>query len=186
MTTNASRLVLAYNHVIVSTVISHCNLSKDSPCSSVMPQNTPDEDDFMKNLLSGLDSAPQTERPLKLKRTASCSSIAPPTPSKHAGSRPGSHSNNLDISMLLDGAENWDWNDMELDFLTPKKPNCVETPMKVSFFHSNMFLILNSAQENPRTQAAFCQAVSWCKEICIFICHCSSCQWDCSGCESAS
>ncbi|KIK37375.1 hypothetical protein CY34DRAFT_92854 [Suillus luteus UH-Slu-Lm8-n1] len=78
----------------------------------------------MKNLLSGLDSAPQTGRPPKLKRTASCSSIAPPTLSKHAGSRPGSHNNNLDISMLLDGAENWDWNDMELDFLTPKKPNC--------------------------------------------------------------
>ncbi|KAG2336117.1 hypothetical protein BDR05DRAFT_1006149 [Suillus weaverae] len=39
-------------------------------------------------------------------------------PSKHAGRRPGSHSNNLDISMLLD------------DFLTPKKSNCVKTPMK--------------------------------------------------------
>jgi hypothetical protein len=147
MTTNASRLVLAYNHVIVSTVINHCNLSKDSPCSSVMPQNTPDEDAFMKNLLSSLDSAPQPERPSKLKRTASCSSIAPQMPSKHADSRPGSHSNNPDISMLLDGAENWDWNDMELDFLTPKKPNCVKTPMKVSFFS---FEYVSRSELGPR------------------------------------
>jgi hypothetical protein len=34
--------------------------------------------------------------------------------------------------MLLDGAENWDWNDMELDFLTPKKPICGKSPIKVS------------------------------------------------------
>ncbi|KAG2050893.1 hypothetical protein BDR06DRAFT_623100 [Suillus hirtellus] len=100
-----------------------------------MPQaipNIPDEDAFMKNLLSGLDSTCQPERPPKLKRTASCSSIAPPTPSKNTGSRPSSHSNNLDISMLLDGAQNWDWNDMEVDFLTPKKSNSRKTPMKVT------------------------------------------------------
>ncbi|KAG1804110.1 Dna2-domain-containing protein [Suillus subaureus] len=81
----------------------------------------------MKNLLSGLDSARQPEGPPKLKRTASCSSIAPQTPSKHAGGRPSSHKNNLDVSMLLDGAENWDWNDMEIDFLTPKKSNSPQT-----------------------------------------------------------
>ncbi|KAG2362435.1 hypothetical protein BDR07DRAFT_1030989 [Suillus spraguei] len=92
--------------------------------------NNSDEDAFMKNLLSSLDSACQPERPPKLKRTASCSSIAPQTPSKHAGNRPGSYSNSIDISMLLDGAENWDWNDMEVDFLTPKKSHCGKTPMK--------------------------------------------------------
>lgn len=27
----------------------------------------------------------------------------------------------LDAAGLLDGAENWDWSDMESDFLTPKK-----------------------------------------------------------------
>jgi DNA replication ATP-dependent helicase Dna2 len=36
--------------------------------------------------------------------------------------------------MLLDGAENWDWNDMEADFLTPVKSNSAKTPLKVSFF----------------------------------------------------
>jgi DNA replication ATP-dependent helicase Dna2 len=104
-----------------------------------MPQNTPDEDAFMKNLLSSLDSEPQPDRPPKLKRTASCSSVAPQTPAKHAAGRPGSHSNNLDMSMLLDGAENWDWNDMELDFLTPKKPTCGKTPTKVSLFTQACF-----------------------------------------------
>lgn len=103
-----------------------------------MPQaipNIPDEDAFMKNLLSGLDSTCQPERLPKLKRTASCSSIAPQTPSKHTASRPGSHSNNVDISMLLDGAEHWDWNDMEADFLTPKKSNSGKTPMKKTSGH---------------------------------------------------
>jgi DNA replication ATP-dependent helicase Dna2 len=28
----------------------------------------------------------------------------------------------LDVKALLEGAENWDWADMEDDFLTPKKP----------------------------------------------------------------
>lgn len=102
----------------------------------------------MKNLLSGLDSARQPERPPKLKRTASCSSIAPQTPSKHAGGRPGSHSNNLDISMLLDGAEHWDWNDLEVDFLTPKKSNCGKTPMKVSFY-SNVLIALTRCKKTP-------------------------------------
>ncbi|KAG2136828.1 Dna2-domain-containing protein [Suillus cothurnatus] len=116
-----------------------------------MPQaipNTPDEDAFMKNLLSGLDSARQPERPPKLQRTASCSSIAARAPSKHAGSHSGSHSNNLDISMLLDGAENWDWNDMEVDFLTPKKSNCGKTPMKVSFY-SNVLIVLTRQKKTP-------------------------------------
>lgn len=109
-----------------------------------MPQaipNIPDEDAFMKNLLSGLDSTCQPERLPNLKRTASCSSIAPQTPSKHTASRPGSHNNNIDISMLLDGAEHWDWNDMEVDFLTPKKSNSGKTPMKVRFY-SNVRIVL--------------------------------------------
>lgn len=31
--------------------------------------------------------------------------------------------------MLLDGAENWDWTDMEADFMTPKKKSA--SPKKV-------------------------------------------------------
>lgn len=43
--------------------------------------------------------------------------------------------------MLLDGAEHWDWNDMEVDFLTPKKSNSGKTPMKVRFY-SNVRIVL--------------------------------------------
>jgi DNA replication ATP-dependent helicase Dna2 len=96
-------------------------------------QNTLDEDAFMNNLLSGLDSAPQPEHPSKLNRTASCSSTAPKTPSRNAGSRPATRNGDKDISMLVDGAENWDWNDMEADFLTPNKSNSGKTPLKVCF-----------------------------------------------------
>lgn len=93
-----------------------------------------DEDAFMNNLLSGLDSAPQPEHPPKFKRPASCSSTIPRTPSRNASSSSATRNDDLEISMLLDGAENWDWNDMEADFLTPKKPNVVHSPLKVSFF----------------------------------------------------
>ncbi|KAF8422799.1 DNA replication factor Dna2-domain-containing protein [Boletus edulis BED1] len=40
----------------------------------------------------------------------------------------GNHAD--DLSLLLDGAENWDWADMEADFLTPKKKSA--SPTKVS------------------------------------------------------
>ncbi|KAG1738190.1 AAA domain-containing protein [Suillus lakei] len=111
--------------------------------------NTSDEDAFMKNLLSGLDSARQPEQhwdwndmevdfltptksnsgktPIKKKtpshwpllvkrspvarRSASLSATAPPV-----------NETALDVKALLEGAENWDWADMEDDFMTPKKP----------------------------------------------------------------
>lgn len=52
-----------------------------------------EEDVFMQTLLDGLDS-------------------------KHSDKK-----NNADnhLAILMDGAENWDWTDMEADFLTPKK-----------------------------------------------------------------
>jgi len=86
--------------------------------------NTSDEDAFMNNLLLGLHPV----------ASASSTSTAPKTPSRAAGTRPATHSNDLDISMLLDGAENWDWSEMEADFLTPKKSNAGQTPLKVRVF----------------------------------------------------
>lgn len=52
-------------------------------------------------------------------------SRTPPSPGKH---KPASNVD--DLSVLLDGAENWDWGDMEADFLTPRKKTA--SPKKVS------------------------------------------------------
>ena len=76
-----------------------------------------DEVVFLDNLLSGLDARePRVDRvtrrvrsPTKARR-ASC--IERPSSSKE---------NDGDLAMLLDGAETWDWADMEADFMTPKK-----------------------------------------------------------------
>ncbi|KAF9222302.1 Dna2-domain-containing protein [Gyrodon lividus] len=83
--------------------------------------STREEEDFLDNLLSGLDSSKSTgntsrpaESPLKHKRRASCTDIQPVSQENY-------DSNDTDLSMLLDGAESWDWGDMEADFMTPKK-----------------------------------------------------------------
>lgn len=76
-----------------------------------------DEAIFLDNLLSGLDARePRVERvtrrvesPAKM-RKASCVE-------RSASLK----ENDGDLAMLLDGAETWDWTDMEADFVTPKK-----------------------------------------------------------------
>jgi DNA replication ATP-dependent helicase Dna2 len=65
-----------------------------------------EEDVFVQRLLDGLDSSTRT---------------------KHEN-----HADN-DLSILLDGAENWDWTDMEADFLTPKKKTV--SPNKARTIH---------------------------------------------------
>lgn len=65
-----------------------------------------EEDVFMQRLLDGLDSTTQS-------------------PKKRASN---------DLATLLDGAENWDWTDMEADFMTPKKKTA--SPNKVTLFFS--------------------------------------------------
>lgn len=74
-----------------------------------------EEDDFMQMLLDGLDHSKQS-------------------PGKHP--EPPSKKNHADddLSMLLDGAENWDWADMEADFMTPKKKTA--SPNKVNHLFS--------------------------------------------------
>ena len=66
-----------------------------------------EEDAFMEGLLSGLDdsffSAVPSPDPSPVKRPIKQSTV------------------DVDIAALVDGAENWDWDDMESDFLTPKK-----------------------------------------------------------------
>ena len=63
----------------------------------------PPEAHFMDDLLSGLDDSFFNAAPS-------------PCPSPHKGNAVAS---DLDIIALTDGAENWDWDDMELDLLTP-------------------------------------------------------------------
>ncbi|KAH7909650.1 Dna2-domain-containing protein [Hygrophoropsis aurantiaca] len=106
-----------------------------------MPPVTPpdmDEDNFMKNLLSGLDSSAQLES--SKSELPSCRTISPvkrppfkrrlsPTKKSPMPKRSVSltvdasslQSKSLDLAELLEGAEDWDWNDMEMDFLSPKK-----------------------------------------------------------------
>ena len=63
-----------------------------------------------------------------------------PTRTKHSAPKEN-HADN-DLSVLLDGAENWDWTDMEADFMTPKKKTV--SPNK-AFFHPQS----NGRQRSP-------------------------------------
>ncbi|OBZ77918.1 DNA replication ATP-dependent helicase/nuclease DNA2 [Grifola frondosa] len=98
-----------------------------------------EEDDFMNALLSDLDSSLATPSspakhvlvspkqpprciapvtPMKPARRASV--ISTPTPSAHKA--PVVYSaNDVDVDALVEGAEDWDWNDMNSDFMSPRK-----------------------------------------------------------------
>ncbi|KAJ3575988.1 hypothetical protein NP233_g746 [Leucocoprinus birnbaumii] len=90
-----------------------------------------DETDFMASLLSGLDNAHATsvqitpsksKKPQKVERVfEKMKSPKFKTPTKPQGlSTTRAATNDLDISGLLDGADDWDWDDMN-DFMTPQK-----------------------------------------------------------------
>ncbi|KAI6145369.1 Dna2-domain-containing protein [Pisolithus tinctorius] len=48
--------------------------------------------------------------------------------------------------MLLDGAETWDWTDMEADFITPKKNKSRDTVNVLGNFDSNGFIVISSKE----------------------------------------
>jgi len=48
-------------------------------------------------------------------------SLDPSARIKQSSTADVGRASNNDLSTLLDGAENWDWTDMEADFMTPKK-----------------------------------------------------------------
>lgn len=108
---------------------------------------TPDDESaFMAALLSGMDTSLPThvrdgpksssrEKPIKrqpqltVQTTAIVSTpskkkhspkSAPRSARRHAS--PSKSPRKEELSALLDGAEDWDWDDMNSDFLTPKKP----------------------------------------------------------------
>ncbi|KAH7884747.1 Dna2-domain-containing protein [Phlebopus sp. FC_14] len=87
-----------------------------------------DEDDFLNTLLSGLDASREPDTTTRSAissrniKKQSCPVNVPAESKENYGMD--------DISMLLDGAEDWDWDDMEADFLTPKKK--LASPRKAS------------------------------------------------------
>ncbi|KIJ63491.1 hypothetical protein HYDPIDRAFT_175890 [Hydnomerulius pinastri MD-312] len=85
---------------------------------TIAKPSPPNEDDFLNNLLTGLDSCKSTEpaarpakSPVQHKRRSSSIDLRPAS----------KETRDADLSMLLDGAEDWDWGDMADDFMTPKK-----------------------------------------------------------------
>lgn len=84
-----------------------------------------DEDAFMVSLLSGLndsffDAVPSPDpSPVKVKLPESKEKIAPAADTLPAASYVAG--DDVDIAALTQGAEDWNWDDMESDFLTPKK-----------------------------------------------------------------
>jgi DNA replication ATP-dependent helicase Dna2 len=82
-----------------------------------------EEDDFMTGLLFGLNdsffNAQPSPDPSPVKPARRFTPLKPkprPVPSFAAPI-----TDDVDMAALVDGAENWDWDDMESDFLTPKK-----------------------------------------------------------------
>ena len=82
----------------------------------------------MESLLSGLNdsffNAVPSPDPSPVKPAPSRHRTTPNKP-KSRPVPPSITPEDVDMAALVDGAENWDWDDMESDFLTPKKKqNC--------------------------------------------------------------
>jgi hypothetical protein len=92
-----------------------------------MPPSRADEEDFMRSLLSDLDSASSLPPPPPLKsRSAGTSTPQARIRSKAVNGVPTTaHRDSNDTTALLEGAEDWDWSDM----LSPVKASS-STPQK--------------------------------------------------------
>lgn len=99
-----------------------------------LPEN--DELSFMNGLLAGIDNsffdAVPSPDPSPKKIKASAKSCAKPAGIECNSSSPNvkgtTKSNEVtesDLASLLEGAENWDWNDMELDACSVNNPKKV-------------------------------------------------------------
>ncbi|KAJ7644148.1 Dna2-domain-containing protein [Roridomyces roridus] len=93
-----------------------------------------EEAEFMKGLLADLDDtmdAPPPTTPAKPLPARSCSHALPATPTKLSSHKPAPKPltpGDVDMTALLEGAEDWDWSDMHADFLSPVK----KSPLKKS------------------------------------------------------
>lgn len=102
------------------------------------PQYTEEEEAaFMKDLLTGLDDSffnavPSPDpTPIKLSKSHQNSRAKPPvTPSRPIRTPKKQKTpirsklftaQDVDMAALMEGVEDWDWDDMDSDFLSPKK-----------------------------------------------------------------
>lgn len=80
-------------------------------------------DDSFFNAVPTPDPTPK-KKPLEASRVTAGTSVPQPKlapENRNAPSVPETHANDDDFDQLLAGAEDWDWNDMNDDFLSPKK-----------------------------------------------------------------
>ncbi|GBE84559.1 DNA replication ATP-dependent helicase/nuclease dna2 [Sparassis crispa] len=90
-----------------------------------------EEADFLNDLLSGLDSsffnaASSSDPPEIPSPHKKCPNVIPKTPTKVLTPR------NVDLDELVAGAEDWDWDDMNSDFMSPKKPKSPKKTLKIA------------------------------------------------------
>jgi DNA replication ATP-dependent helicase Dna2 len=103
-----------------------------------MPPATRTADDeaaFMSNLFEDLDRE-LSKNPKEDKSPPKIASPRTPKSTRETQPKPTSACKNPaqegdDFSALLDGAEDWNWEDMECDFLTPKKKGTKSTEVSV-------------------------------------------------------
>ncbi|KAJ7784549.1 DNA replication factor Dna2-domain-containing protein [Mycena metata] len=104
-----------------------------------MPPTAAEEAEFMKNLMAELDGSfwnasptpdPTPAKPAPAQQSQSRPKVPPVTPTKPQSTAkpqkpitPG----DIDMAALLEGAEDWDWSDMNSDFLSPVKKSPQKT-----------------------------------------------------------
>lgn len=97
-----------------------------------------EEEAFLNDLLSGLnesffDAVPSPDpSPAKPTRTRNVRNYTPVKPKRETKSPLITKTEDVDMAALMEGAEDWDWDDMEADFLTPKKKTQKRDPIKSS------------------------------------------------------
>ncbi|KAI6100620.1 Dna2-domain-containing protein [Pisolithus sp. B1] len=105
-----------------------------------------EEADFLNNLLLGLDGAGLVEAQQVVHPTR------PPTKARRYTDADNMDSSrrisDADMRMLLDGAETWDWADMEADFVTPKRCKSGPAKSKNLLIHHPDFLLTATALSN--------------------------------------
>jgi DNA replication ATP-dependent helicase Dna2 len=120
-----------------------------------MPPTAAQEADFMNDLLAGLDqddsfwnavptpdTTPVKPSPSFAKQSRSRPPITPNKPQNSIAKQKPVTPGDVDMAALLEGAEDWDWSDMNSDFISPVKKT---TTIPVIQVRPPLFLILNHA-----------------------------------------
>ncbi|KAJ7863097.1 DNA replication factor Dna2-domain-containing protein [Mycena olivaceomarginata] len=120
-----------------------------------MPPTAAQEADFMNDLLAGLDqddsfwnavptpdTTPVKPSPSFAKQSRSRPPITPNKPQNSTAKQKPVTPGDVDMAALLEGAEDWDWSDMNSDFISPVKKTATIPAIQV---RPPLFLILNHA-----------------------------------------